>query len=165
MSADIRPARPQDADWIARVHVQAWTETYAGLLPAADIAARTVADRRRLWSDALAAGRSRIAVAPEVGFAAAGPQREAARAAEGWTDELLAIYVLRDWQGKGIGRGLLRAVCGSAAFTAWVVAGNVRAARVYAASGGRVIATRTEGVAAAAVTEHLFGWQGLHLGG
>ena len=65
--ASIRPATPDDAAMIARVHVTAWGETYGGLLLPEDILAQTEPARRAFWARALREGASRVAVAPDAG--------------------------------------------------------------------------------------------------
>ena len=52
----IRPALLADAAAIAEVHVQAWRETYRGLMPDAVLAGLSVEKRVRAWSEMLAAG-------------------------------------------------------------------------------------------------------------
>jgi len=72
---EIRFATTDDVDELARVHVQAWRETYPGILPEAKIAMRGEAYRQKQWTSQLTAGGTRIAVAPGYGFAQMGPQR------------------------------------------------------------------------------------------
>jgi len=54
----IRPAGLDDAPAIAAIHVAAWQETYAGLLPPEMIAAQTVERRLAAWTRILG-GRNR----------------------------------------------------------------------------------------------------------
>lgn len=161
-----RPAYPEDAGWIGRVHVAAWRQAYAGLLPEDELARITEADRTDLWRRAIGAGRARIMVVEGLGFAAAGAQREAALAGAGWPEELYALYLLADAQGRGLGRALFEAVRGPLPFTCTVLDGNERARRFYARLGGRHLATRPEVIGASPITEHLYGWDapGGHFG-
>lgn len=147
---------------MARVHVTAWRETCTGLLPDAVIAARDEAGRTAHWSAAIAAGQTRIAVAPPFGFCQMGPQRDADLAARGFPDELHAIYLTRDGQGRGLGRGLLGAVLAvpQAPFTALVVAGNHLACAFYDRIGGRLIETRPETIDGAPIDELVYAWDG-----
>ena len=155
-----RPATPADVPMLARVHVQCWQETYTGLLPAAEIAARGIEQRRRQWTDQIAAGRSRIAVLPDLGFAQAGPQRDTPLLEQGFPLELYALYLLRAGQGRGLGLALLRAVIrpGDGPMSALVLAGNQPAIRFYEASGARRLETRAEHVGAAPIEEHVYVW-------
>ena len=149
-----RPAAPSDAEEIAAIHVLSWQETYAGLLPDTEIARHGLASRTALWHAAIASGRSRVALIPGCGFAAMGPQRDAALAAS-HPEELLALYVLRKHHGQGHGKALLAAVRGDAAFTTWVLAGNTRAERFYSRSGGIALRRETELVGGMPVTDIL----------
>jgi GNAT superfamily N-acetyltransferase len=139
--------------------VQAWAETYAGLLPAQEIAARDHAVRLRQWQGQIGAGRSRVLILPGVGFAQAGPQRDAALAAA-WPEELYALYVLRAAHGTGAGSALLRAILPAGRFTALVLEGNDRAIAFYRRSGGRELARQADRMGAAVVTEIVLGWDG-----
>ena len=70
----VRPARLADSERIGEIHVAAWRETYAGLMPPARLAALNVAERAAMWRHQLASGTARgIAVAEQdgaiVGFA------------------------------------------------------------------------------------------------
>lgn len=133
-----------------------WAETYGGLLPASEIARYGLAFRESQWARALAGGAARVIWLKGAGFAMTGPQRDGALAAE-WPDELYALYLLRRYQGRGLGRALLGAVLGGP-FTATVVAGNLRAERFYAAAGGVELARRVEVIDGVAVTEVVLGF-------
>ena len=140
MTGTVRLATPGDAGMIARIHVAAWRETYPGLLPEEEIARRDFAMRLRQWENQIARGGSRIVVAPELGFAQAGPQRDETRA-EAWPRELYAIYILEAAKGTGIGAALLEAALADdpGPFTALVLVGNDRALAFYEKTGGRQI--------------------------
>ncbi|HMD01668.1 MAG TPA: hypothetical protein VKG44_01765, partial [Candidatus Baltobacteraceae bacterium] len=76
----VRAARSADAAAIARVHIEAWRETYAELMPERARSARSLADREAMWTRALAVQSTTSAfVAAQadeiVGFAACGPVR------------------------------------------------------------------------------------------
>lgn len=145
---------------IAAIHVACWEETYATLLPRAEIDRYDIAFRRSLWQTALASAQSRIAVVPDMGFAAMGPQRDPDLSEE-YPDELLALYVLRRHHGQGLGQALLSAVRGRAPFTAWVLSGNTPAQTFYARNGGRELRRRTEVIDGLSVTEILLSFPSL----
>lgn len=147
---------------MARAHVTAWRQTYAGLLPDAVIAARDEAGRAAHWRAAIAEGQTRIAVAPPFGFCQMGPQRYADLLARGFPDELHAIYLTRNGQGRGLGRRLLGAVLArpQAPFTALVVGGNRLACAFYDRIGGRLIETRAETIDGAPIEELVYAWDG-----
>lgn len=113
MSAtELRAATPDDAVAIAEVHVQAWHETYRGLIPEAIVDGIDVASRIALWRRAMAQGTAlwlSLAEGVIVGFAAGGPARDMP---DGVDAELRAIYVLRAHERLGHGRGLVAAIAG-----------------------------------------------------
>jgi ribosomal protein S18 acetylase RimI-like enzyme len=149
----IRRAAHADADGIARVHVQAWRETYAGLLPQELLDALSVEDRAALWRSLLEPGGPTVLVAESegeiVGFGSAGAAREPALATSG---EVTAIYLLDRAKRMGAGRILMRrlldalAADGHDAAGLWVLASNRPAIAFYEAMGG----TRGEAVKDAA---------------
>jgi hypothetical protein len=79
----VRAATPDDVDGIARVHVEAWRETYRELVPAELLAGLRVEDRAAMWRRAVENPDPRfvLLVAEDggevVGFAA--PARPATR--------------------------------------------------------------------------------------
>lgn len=143
---------------LARLHVQSWQETYTGLLPDSEIAARDITVRTAQWTRQIASGNSRIAVLPELGFAQMGPQRDADFAAKGFPEELYCLYLLQSGQGSGQGRALVEAVAGERPFTALVMAENDRACGFYRAIGGRVLDRRLDKVGEAEIEEFAFGF-------
>ena len=111
----VRRAVPGDAEAIGRVHVRAWQESYAGLLPEAEIARWTAAGRSQMWRTALIRGTARGICVAEidgvvVGFGACADQRAPELKARGFTGEVTAIYVLRAAQRRGAGRQLMAAM-------------------------------------------------------
>lgn len=112
MNAVIRPATPEDAPGIAKVHTQSWAETYRGLMPddfldrMTSNAAR--ARRETTWVQTITQQRERVYAAEWngeiVAFASVGPARDH----PGYDDELMTLYSLKNAQGKGIGRQLLQ---------------------------------------------------------
>ncbi|MER3443492.1 MAG: GNAT family N-acetyltransferase, partial [Meiothermus sp.] len=76
----VRPARPDDAPAIARVHVDSWRETYAGIVPNEFLAGLSYERREQMWRSGLEhpgwKGGLFVAEDPEhrvVGFVAGGP--------------------------------------------------------------------------------------------
>ena len=157
----IREATAADIDMLARLHVAAWRESYPGLLPEAEIAARTEDVRRAQWTRAFSTGRSRIWVAPDLGFAQAGSQRDDDMRQRGYPQELYALYVLRAGHGTGIGAALFNAVRSPRPMTALVIDGNARACRFYEKQGGRLILTRMDAVGESPTRERAYGWPAL----
>jgi GNAT superfamily N-acetyltransferase len=154
----IRPAVPEDAPDLARVHVTSWQAAYVGMIDQGFLESLDVAARARWWEGALGRGSNLVNVAEEAGviegFCLAGPSSE-----EGW-GEVYAIYVTPAHWGAGLGRGLLDAGEAALAGTGherallWVLAGNERARRFYERQGwvlGRPI--RIENIGGSDVTE------------
>lgn len=110
-SALIRPARPEDAPAIARIHVDTWRDTYAGILPNAYLVQLVQAGARQSVWRIGAGGRSpsgETTLVAEldqvVGFASFGRARHVRG---GQVGEIYALYVAPDAQGQGLGRGLV----------------------------------------------------------
>ena len=136
MTIDVRPAVLTDARGIAEVHVRAWREAYAHLVPA-DALARLSIDQRELrWNEILRGTAANHWVAVEdggvVGFAGSGPSQEpdAARELQLWT-----LYVLASHYGTGAGQRLLNEALGDATAVLWVADDNPRARAFYARNG------------------------------
>lgn len=140
---NLRPAVPDDAMAVARVHVRAWQVAYRGLLPDDHLAGLRPEDRAHHYDFArLDPTRPRTLVAVEadtiLGFATISPARDEDAAGHG---ELCALYVEPDCWGRGIGRALASAareeLCSLGFRNAllWVLAGNTRAEQFYEADG------------------------------
>jgi len=113
--ASVRPAVPADAGDIARVQAAAWSRTYAGLLPAEDLAAAGSDRAEATWRDAVASPpseRHRVLTALSgqqvVGFAALSPAADPdlVPAQDG---ELHALCVDPERAGAGHGSRLVNA--------------------------------------------------------
>src|SRR5437868_8000187 len=105
----VRPAIMRDAAAIARIDVECWRSTYAGVLPDKFLVGLSEADRKRGWSSQIARQPRDImvSVAPSSeiqGFGTCGRRRDADAEFVG---EVFTLYVATDHQGRGIGRALL----------------------------------------------------------
>jgi GNAT superfamily N-acetyltransferase len=138
----IRRADPEDASGIARVQVATWRATYAGILPADELAALDVEANAERWAGWIedAAEGTLIELAQQdrtvVGFACGTVARDA-DVDSAVTGELAALYVDPDHQRRGVGgtlhdrqldafrkRGLRRAIL-------WVLAANETGVAFY----------------------------------
>ncbi len=168
--ATIRRACAGDAAAIARVEVETWRETYAGVLP--DRMLLGMSERRLTagWRDTIArAGAAQhVAVADcrgvgVVGFGSCGPMRTGALPYDG---EVFTLYVLPDYQGRGIGRALLAklfatlAGAGRRSALIWVLADNP-SRFFYHAMGGALVAVRRERQWGTVLGEMAYGWRDL----
>ena len=152
----IRPASVDDANGVARVHVDGWRAAYRGLLPDAVLSDLRVEDRAARWThwitesdaghqtDPGATGSHRMLVAEAdghvVGWATFGPGRDEGMAERG---ELAGLYVHPDQWSRGIGFALITQVetelraSGITDAYVWVLRGNDRAIRFYEQCGWR----------------------------
>lgn len=159
----LRRATIDDAEGIARVHVQSWRDTYPGIVPQAEIDRRSVAEYALKWREWLAdpakSGFVWDAGGRVGGFAFVGPRRETT--APGFETELYAIYVDRALHGRGVGRALFeacRAATTGRSMMLWVFDGNP-AARFYARMGGRVLVRQPTQIGGATLWEIGYGWE------
>jgi GNAT superfamily N-acetyltransferase len=142
----IRRGAPDDADALARLHVDVWDDAYTRLMPEEILDERRdkVAERADRWRDILAEEKATwLAEDPDglVGFSGSGPARD--------NDvdidlELYALYVRASHYGTGVGYALLEQAIGDRAAYLWVLAGNDRAIRFYERQGFRLDGTEDE---------------------
>jgi ribosomal protein S18 acetylase RimI-like enzyme len=144
---EIRRGRPEDAARVAWVHLRAWQQTYAGLIPESylDALMDGLPERTARWRGWLEETPPWVAVSDPgevIGFAAYGPARDE-DAIPSVTGEIWGIYVLAEHWDQGIGRRLMDACLASlredgfAETTLWVLDRNVRARRFYERGGWR----------------------------
>lgn len=149
----VRRARPGDAAAIGAVHVSAWRNTYAGVLPDDYLAGlsplrhaagyeRAIADRRNghAMFVAVASGPDAPPGRPEggdgggavVGFVSGGRGRRPGLCGEpaAGSGEVETLYLLDDYRDRGIGRRLMRAMAahlaavGCRSAVLWVLSDN-----------------------------------------
>lgn len=102
----LRLATINDAEAIANIHVTSWHETYRGIIPESYLSKLNVAERQAMWTTALERGQSIAVVEVNgnvVGFANGGKNRDQNPLYPG---ELYAIYLLKQFHGRGIGKQL-----------------------------------------------------------
>ena len=147
----IRAAIPADAQAIARVHVEAWRESYGALMPEDVIEALSVDRNTGMWAAVLAGGASSMVhvverpgiAADEAELVGFGSARDARSPDLGASGEITAIYLLDGVKRRGIGRMLLKRLLGALAERGhrsaglWVLADNHGTRRFYEALGGR----------------------------
>ncbi|HWZ43662.1 MAG TPA: GNAT family N-acetyltransferase [Candidatus Saccharimonadales bacterium] len=135
----LRPAEPEDAIAVARVHVRSWQVAYRTLLPGDYLDQLRPEDRAEKYDFATVDPlKPQTIVAAEerliYGFATTAPSRDPDVAEYG---ELCALYVEPEQWGRGIGMALVSAARASLFARGfrnallWVLAGNVRAERFY----------------------------------
>jgi ribosomal protein S18 acetylase RimI-like enzyme len=107
----IRAARVEDAGPIARLDVETWQATYAGILATPYLVGLTPARREAGWAGLLRREPRDVRVALAggdmvIGFGSCGSSRGDAD----FTGEVFTLYVAPDWQNHGVGRRLLLAL-------------------------------------------------------
>jgi GNAT superfamily N-acetyltransferase len=165
----IREAQPADAGALARVHVASWRTTYAGIIPA-DFLARLSSSQREPFLQGTLTNPDpwRFNLVAEeagkiIGFASGGPERNNDPIYKG---ELHAIYLLADYQRRGIGRQLTAAVAarllqqGMASMLVWVLADNRPARAFYERLGGQLLVNKEKELVIGGVPlgEVAYGW-------
>jgi ribosomal protein S18 acetylase RimI-like enzyme len=135
-TCSVRQAAPEDAEALARLHLECWRETYSHLLSPGFMARQGVEGRLAMWRHLLAgphAGRQYVAVdgAALVGFAGSLSPEDGVRE----QTELWGIYLLASHQGTGLGQALLDAAIGNEPAGLWVAEENPRAQAFYRRNG------------------------------
>ncbi|HET9868891.1 MAG TPA: GNAT family N-acetyltransferase, partial [bacterium] len=140
----LRPGVPADIPALSRAYARSWRETYGAFAPAAFTEGMTEAAAARIFAESLGPNAFSYflyvaeAEGSLVGFADGGRERGRPEGGEG---ELYALYLLRDFQGRGMGRALLGAALarlgaqGLHPGVAWVLEHNP-SRKFYEAMGG-----------------------------
>ena len=165
----IREAEPSDAKSIAKVHIQTWQTSYAGIVPNEYLSSLSYPAREAWWKQVLEANSPALCnfVAEDaeggiVGFAHGGPERDGNRT---YLGELYAIYVLQPFQRRGFGHSLFSAVTermildGFPSMLLWVLQDNRPACRFYEALGGKKVGEKTIEIGGANLIEVAYGWK------
>ncbi len=164
----IRIARPEDAKAIARIEVETWRSTYAGMLP--DRVLVNMSERRQTasWASFLRHRPEDVSVATATngtiqGFGNCGTQRDSTIRFAG---EVYTLYVAPDRQSQGLGRSILMSLfqrlvdTGHATALVWVVRANP-ARFFYERLGGQQIMHRPIPVGGQQVEAVAYGWRDL----
>lgn len=179
MTPKIRKANLNDAEAIAKVHVQSWQETYRGHL-ADDLLDRlSVESRTIMWTDAMHTAQNnpnqhtQLHVAEIndeiVAFASAGLLRnEEQDLDESIEAELYAIYCLNKYQGLGIGKALLKPIVnefvdvGFKKMLVWVLASN-SSKHFYMHLGGSFCKSKEIEIGQNLYDEQAYVWESLEI--
>jgi GNAT superfamily N-acetyltransferase len=167
----VRTARPEDAADLARIYIESWQDTYAGMISHALLTAMSHKNHTARWQSAIRnaeRGSGAVLVADDaqhgvIGLCSLGVARDGAI---GFDGEVYTLYVDPAFMGHGAGRALL-----SGAFDTfkarrlrscliWAHARN-NACFFYEAMGGRRVATRTTRLMGELTPEIGFGWKRL----
>jgi len=163
----IRPARPGDARGIARLDVETWRTTYAGVLSTAYLVGLSERRREAGWRVAIQREPRDVRVAVDstgavLGFGSCGPNR----GDRSFAGEVFTLYVAPDWQNQGIGRRLLIALfrrlvaAGRRSAILWVLRDNP-SRFFYERLGAHQVSRRPLSVGGAAIEAIAYGWHDL----
>ena len=166
----IREAKLEDAEAIARVHVDTWRTTYQGIIPESYIAKLSYQKRKERWIEMLSTKikeeKKHFAYVAEnntekiIAFADGGLERSSDSIYQG---ELYAIYILDAYQRQGIGRKLIKKIAqklsqsGLKSMLVWVLADNP-ASQFYQALGGQQVQQQQIEREGVQLTEIAYGW-------
>jgi ribosomal protein S18 acetylase RimI-like enzyme len=163
----IRTAQLDDAGPIARLDVETWQATYAGILGTPYLAGLQPAKRESGWANVIRRAPHEVHVAVTgkgeiVGFGSCG----ASRSEPNFTGEIFTLYIAPDWQNQGIGRQLLLAMFthlvtqGHKSAVIWVLRENP-ARFFYQRVGGKEVRRRLLPFNGTQVAASGYGWRDL----
>lgn len=161
----IRKAILTDAKGMAKVHVDSWKTTYTNIVPVEYLNNLSYESREQMWTNAIPDGGIYVAENKEgmiVGFAKGGKERSGNY--KGYDGELYAIYILKEYQGKGIGRSLVKPIIaeikemGLNSMLVLVLKDNP-SRRFYESLGGRIIDSVEVEIGGKKLSELVYGWE------
>jgi ribosomal protein S18 acetylase RimI-like enzyme len=166
LALSVRTARPEDAAELARIYIESWQDTYAGVISHTLLGAMSLKSHTARWRNTVRGGAVLVAEDAQyglIGLCSLGAARDRALGFEG---EIYTLYVDPSFLGRGVGRALM-----AGAFDAlkerslrscviWAHARN-NACFFYEAMGGRRVATRTTRLMGELTPEIGFGWKRL----
>jgi ribosomal protein S18 acetylase RimI-like enzyme len=167
LALSLRQARPSDAAALARIYVESWQDTYAGILPHNLLSAMSIKTHTQRWQSQLRTPGSVIVAEDKthgvVGLASLGGARDRSLGFEG---EIYTLYVDPAFFGRGVGRKLLQGAFASLKeqkFHSCLVWSHARnnACFFYEAMGGQRVAERTTRLGGEPTPEVAFGWKRL----
>ncbi|WP_404430830.1 GNAT family N-acetyltransferase [Sutcliffiella horikoshii] len=161
----IRKAILSDKKGIAKVHVESWKTTYANIVPDEYLNNLTYESREQIWINSIPNGGVYVAENNEgeiVGFSSGGKERSGKY--DGFDGELYAIYILKKYQGQGIGKALIQPtideLIGMGLNTMLVLVLKDNVSRLfYEALGGKKIDELEVQMAGKKLTEVVYGWE------
>ena len=171
LALSVRTARPEDAADLARIYIESWHDTYAGIIPHTVLAAMSHQRHSARWASVIkGTERSQgvVLVAEDaghgpIGLCSLGRARDSAL---GFDGEVYTLYVDPAFLGQGAGRALLAGAFQTfkdrklRSCIIWAHAKN-NACFFYEAMGGARIANRQVMLGGQEVGEVAFGWKRL----
>jgi L-amino acid N-acyltransferase YncA len=164
---NIRKAMPADVKGMAKVHVDSWRTTYKDMFPEEYLQSLSYESREELWNRVIPNGYVFVAendLGEIIGFSSGGKERTGNYS--GYEGEIYAIYILQEYQGKGIGRQLVKPLIeqftkeGIHTMTV-VVLENNPSRYFYQSLGAIEIDQLQDTIAGIEVIELVYGWKDL----
>lgn len=162
---NIRKAILEDAKAIAKVHVDSWRTTYANIFPVDFLNNLSYESREQLWVESIPNGIVYVAEDSDgeiVGFVSGGKERSGNYV--GYDGELYAIYILKEFQGKGIGKDLVKPLVaelqqiGLISMLVLVLEDNPSCI-FYESLGGKKLDSIDVEIAGKKIKEAVYGWE------
>ena len=167
LALSLRQARPSDAADLARIYIESWQDTYAGILPHSLLSTMSVKNHTARWQNQLRSQGSVIVAEDHkhglIGLASMGGARDSSL---GFDGEVYTLYVDPGFFGQGAGRALLHGAFAAlkerklTSCLIWSHAPN-NACFFYEAMGGQRVAERTTRLGGEPTPEIAFGWKRL----
>lgn len=170
----LRPATPDDAAALARIHIAGWRASYAGLTGQDFLDALDESEWTAKWQGWLAAGDMSVIIAHDdggnpAGFISFGKLKTAPPGMSPvrplYAAEIYAIYILPDYWRQKLGRQLMDGAARTLkdrkvkSLCLWVVEKNARAVAFYKALGGQKCGSKTVEIGGHNLSEIAFGWR------
>jgi ribosomal protein S18 acetylase RimI-like enzyme len=148
-SLQLRAATASDAEAVAALHTGSWQRTYRGMMSDAFLDGGALDNRRRVWRERLATpDADRRVTVVDAGTRLVGFICVFAHGDAGWGAYIDNLHVVPDWQGRGLGRALMRSaaewVCRTqpgAGVYLYVMEANAPARAFYDRLGARNVET------------------------
>lgn len=161
----IRKAKIQDAEDIAKVHIDTWRTTYKGIVPDEKLDNMSL-ERDIEMQKKFISKEEVITLVCEIegkviGFACCGERRDGP---EKFTGELYGLYILKEYQGRGIGNRMVEDVVdelksrGYNSMLLWALEEN-SSCRFYEKLGGEKVGEQYLEYAGKKVKAVAYGWE------
>ena len=168
----MRSATADDAPGIARVHVDTWRSSYQGIIPQDFLDGLDAAKRAAMWKEEIGRNDVHVLVAEDTvaedagavcGFISGGILRDGVHLGQAFDSEIYTLYVSPAFQGRGVGRELMRALAarleenGLTRPVVWALEKNPWCA-FYERLGGKRAAQKMIEIGGVQLSDIAYGW-------
>ena len=170
MEITVRKTTLDDVRETTKVHIATWQSAYKGIIPQGflDKMSDDYEMRVERWAKTLSEGHAEYSLVAEVdgrivGILHGGNSRHSEYPHD---KEVYAIYVLDEYQGRGVGKKLIQTIAKtfveeeSKGMVIWVLEEN-KSKKFYEAIGGKHIGNKTIEIAGKKLDERGYGWMPL----